>query len=106
VFTFIKINQPLLAVDKENRHYILLNEQELHKCTRDTHSHADRISSYRVYHVSCKSERTMRGENLYKRAWTAPKLRTETCLIQYNFVDYLNRDIMGVLNNRKSKATM
>jgi len=35
-FTFIKkINHLLLAVDKENHHYILLNEQELNKCTRD-----------------------------------------------------------------------
>jgi len=36
VFTSIKINQPLLAVDKENHHYILFNEQELNKCTRNT----------------------------------------------------------------------
>jgi len=25
----------------------------------------------------------MQDANLYKRAWTAPKLRTETCPIQY-----------------------
>jgi len=33
IFTFIKINHPLLAVNKENHHYILLNEQEFDKCT-------------------------------------------------------------------------
>jgi len=31
IFTFIRINQPLLAVDKENHHYIPLNEQALKK---------------------------------------------------------------------------
>jgi len=55
--------------------------------------------------VSCKSERTMRGANLYKRAWTAPKLRTETCPIQYNLIDYVNRGIfMGVFHTRKPKG--
>jgi len=29
IFTCIRIIQPLLAIDKENYHYILLNEQEL-----------------------------------------------------------------------------
>jgi len=32
IFTFIRVNQPLLAIDKENHHYILLNEQEINKC--------------------------------------------------------------------------
>jgi len=37
MFTFIKINQSLdKAVDKENHHYILLNEKELNKYTRNT----------------------------------------------------------------------
>jgi len=35
IFTFIRINQPLLAADKEH-HHILFNEQDLNKCTQDT----------------------------------------------------------------------
>jgi len=47
----------------------------------------------------------MRDANLYKRARTAPKLRTETCSIKYNFMDNVNRGtIMGVFHIRKSKG--
>jgi len=43
----------------------------------------------------------MQDANLYKHVWTALKLQMETCLIQYNLMDYINKGtIMGVLHNR------
>jgi len=45
VFTFVKINQLLLAIDKENHHYILLNKNLINVHETPSHSHADRISS-------------------------------------------------------------
>jgi len=38
IFTFVKINHPLLAIDKENHHYILPNRDELQECVRDTYT--------------------------------------------------------------------
>jgi len=35
IFTFVKINHPLLAVDKENHHYMLPDREELQACVRD-----------------------------------------------------------------------
>jgi len=35
IFTFVKINHPLLAVDKENHHYMLPDRDELQTCVRD-----------------------------------------------------------------------
>jgi len=34
-FTFIKINHPLLAIDKENHHYMLPNRDEQQACVQD-----------------------------------------------------------------------
>jgi len=50
IFTFIRTNQPLLAIDKENHHYILLNEQELNKCTQDRTTFTCE-QNFPVYHV-------------------------------------------------------
>jgi len=54
VFTFIRINQPLLAIDKENHHYILLNEQELDKCTQDITT-CTCGQNFPVYHVKASA---------------------------------------------------
>jgi len=35
IFTFVKVNHPLLAIDKENHHYMLPNRDELKTCVRD-----------------------------------------------------------------------
>jgi len=35
VFMLIKTTYPLLAIDRENRHYLLLSENDLNKCTQD-----------------------------------------------------------------------
>jgi len=35
IFTFVKINHPLLAVDKKNHHYMLPDREELQACVRD-----------------------------------------------------------------------
>jgi len=46
----------------------------------------------------------MQSANLCKRAWTAPKLRKETCPIKYNFMDnatYNRGIVMGVFHIRK-----
>jgi len=32
IFTFVKINHPLIALNKENNHYMLLYENDLDKC--------------------------------------------------------------------------
>jgi len=50
IFIFIRINQPLLAIDKENHHYILLNKQELNKCTQDLTTFTCE-QNFPVYHV-------------------------------------------------------
>jgi len=36
IFTFMKINYPLLAVDKENHHYMLPDRDEIQTCVRDS----------------------------------------------------------------------
>jgi len=58
IFTFIRINQPLLTVDKENHHYILFNEQEFNKGTQDitTFIYGQNFSVYHVkaHHARCK----------------------------------------------------
>jgi len=36
VFTLIKTTYNLIAIDKENRHYLLLNEHDLKECTQDS----------------------------------------------------------------------
>jgi len=36
VFTLIKTTYHLLAIDKKNRHYLLLNEHDLKECTQDS----------------------------------------------------------------------
>ncbi|KYN29314.1 hypothetical protein ALC57_01254, partial [Trachymyrmex cornetzi] len=36
VFTFVKSDYPLIAIDKENNHYTMLSEDDLNKCVRDT----------------------------------------------------------------------
>jgi len=35
IFTFVKINHPLLAIDKENHHYMLPDRDELKTCVQD-----------------------------------------------------------------------
>ncbi|KYN11059.1 hypothetical protein ALC57_16791 [Trachymyrmex cornetzi] len=35
VFTFVKTDYPLIALDKENNHYTMLSENDLNKCVRD-----------------------------------------------------------------------
>jgi len=54
IFTFIRINKPLLAVDKENHNYIVLNEQELDKCTQDTTTFTCN-QNFPVYHVKASA---------------------------------------------------
>ncbi|KAL6268241.1 hypothetical protein P5V15_001360 [Pogonomyrmex californicus] len=39
VFAYIKINHPLIAIDKENHHYKLLEEVELERCIRETNTY-------------------------------------------------------------------
>jgi len=39
IFTFIKINHPLLAVDKENHHYMIPDRDELRACVRDSNTY-------------------------------------------------------------------
>jgi len=36
VFTLIKTTYHRLVIDKENRHYLLLNERNLKECTQDS----------------------------------------------------------------------
>jgi len=35
IFTFVKINHPLLTIDKENHHYMLPDREELQTCVRE-----------------------------------------------------------------------
>ncbi|KAL6254085.1 hypothetical protein P5V15_014704 [Pogonomyrmex californicus] len=62
VFAYIKINHPLLAIDKENHHYKLLEEVELEQL-RD---------------ILCGNNSTMRGANIYTYTGTAQVLRKES----------------------------
>ncbi|KAL6252153.1 hypothetical protein P5V15_015133 [Pogonomyrmex californicus] len=62
VFAYIKINHPLIAIDKENHHYKLLEEVELEQL-RD---------------ILCGNNSTMRGANIYTYTGTAQVLRKES----------------------------
>jgi len=42
IFTFVKINYPLLAVDKENHHHMLPDRDELQACVRDSNTYCDK----------------------------------------------------------------
>ncbi|KYQ55980.1 hypothetical protein ALC60_05094, partial [Trachymyrmex zeteki] len=55
IFTFVKINHPLIAVGKENNHYTFLNENDLSKCVRDTSTYTCGFPIYYIKsHAPCK----------------------------------------------------
>lgn len=54
VFSFIKINHPLIAIDKENHHYILPQEDELKTCTQDIETYTcEQILP--IYHIKANA---------------------------------------------------
>jgi len=50
VFILIKTTYPLLAIDRENRHYLLLSENDLNKCTQD-HTKYTCEQNWPMYHA-------------------------------------------------------
>jgi len=50
VFMLIKITYPLLAIARENRHYLLLSKRDLNKCTQD-HAKYTCEQNWPMYHV-------------------------------------------------------
>ncbi|KAL6266162.1 hypothetical protein P5V15_003022 [Pogonomyrmex californicus] len=73
VFAYIKINHPLLAIDKENHHYKLLEEVERTLHTRNKHIHM----RTELRDILCGNNSTMRGANIYTYTGTAQVLRKE-----------------------------
>jgi len=87
----------LLAIDKENHHYMLPDRDELRPCVRDATTYT--CDQKRPYLL--RGSGTLRGPNIYESARTDPKLRKGTNTIRNHFVDNIDsRAIVALLNSK------
>ncbi|KYN20509.1 hypothetical protein ALC57_07136 [Trachymyrmex cornetzi] len=79
IFTFVKSDYLLIAIDKENNHYTMLSENDLNKCVRDTTTYTCG-QTFPIYYIKSDAP-CERGIDIHKRARTNAKLRKRTRFI-------------------------
>jgi len=98
IFTFLKINHPLLAIDKENHNYMLPDRDDLQACVQDATTYTCDRNLPLLRGIGC----TLRGANIHENAGTDPQLRKGANIIRHYVVDNVDRRAIVALFNTTS----